>query len=405
MVTADVDGPRLLGRIEELAKCTATPGRGVTRPAWSPAWRHAADLLVHWAETAGASCFVDGVGNVIAERPGLDSAAPALVTGSHLDTVPEGGRLDGAYGVVAAWELLAVLHDSAVHLRHPLRAVAFVNEEGVDVAPYTGSRAAAGRIGADELAGLAPILADAGLAPTPAADLAWPAVTAFVELHIEQGPVLDSEAVPIGEVSAITGQQRGNIVVTGRTNHAGTTPMDMRRDALTAAAELVLRVEALAGPDGCDVATVGRLDVHPGAGNVVPGRAAMSFDLRSVDDQRMAVAVERLRQAAAEVARARRVEVEVVPQPPVPAVAMDRRVRDAVAQAAVAAGLGCRALPSGAGHDCAILAGLGPTGMIFVPSVGGVSHHFSESTPDDALVRGAQVLLRTIQALDGGNRD
>ena len=403
MVTATIDPGRLLGNLDTLAGYTSTPGSGVTRLAWSEPWRAAVACLERWGAAAGAAVVMDAVGNVIAELPGADMAAPALVTGSHLDTVPSGGRLDGSYGVVAAWEVLAALQDAGMQLRHPVRAAAFVNEEGIVLPPFTGSRAVAGLIDDEELAALAPVLEQAGLPSMPASIQGWDRVAATVELHIEQGPVLDAESIPIGVVTAVTGQQRGTVVITGRTNHAGTTPMAMRRDALVPAAELVMEVEKLAGPGGCEVATVGRLVLDPGAPNVVPGRVEMSFDLRSVDDRLVLGALAKLRLAAADIARARGVEIAVVAQPATPAVVMDSFVRNTIEAAASAHGLSTRPIPSGAGHDCAIMSALGPVGMIFVPSMEGVSHHESEATPDDALVKGAALLLDTLVALDAAD--
>lgn len=393
---------RLLGRIEQLASASSTPGPGVTRLAWSEEWRQAARMLTEWAEAAGARVAVDAVGNVVAERAGDVPSAPPLVTGSHLDTVPGSGRLDGAYGVAAAWEVLAALHDAGVRLRHPVRAVAFVNEEGVVAPPYTGSRAAAGRLVGPEVDELRPILVRAGCDPAGLDAAAWKHVAATVELHVEQGPVLDHERVPIGVVTAVTGQQRGSIVVTGAANHAGTTPMLLRRDALVAAADLIHAICRLAGEGRCDVATVGRLEVEPGVANVVPGRVEMTFDLRSGDNSRLEAALAGLEQACAEVREARRVEVDVVAQARTDAIPMDPVLQDLIEESASALGLPSRRLQSGAGHDCAILAGLGPVALIFVPSIGGVSHHSSESTPDASLVDGARVLLRTVVEADGG---
>ena len=378
-MSAEVDAGRLLARLGAVARISASPPPAVTRLAWSAEWRKAADRLLEWSAEAGADAWVDPVGNVIAERPGAEASLPPLVTGSHLDTVPEGGALDGAYGVVAAWEVLAALHDSGARLRHPVRAVAFVNEEGVVAPPYTGSRAVAGLVDPAELGitgsdgrTLEAIMQNAGCRPDALAQAGWPAGAAtFVELHIEQGPVLDVSGVPVGVVTAITGQQRGTIEVKGRANHAGTTPMTMRRDALAAAAELVLAVESLAGPGRCDVATIGRLQVEPGAANVIPSRVVMSLDVRSPRHDRLEVALEELERRAKEIGNVRGVEVELdllAPTRPVPA---DPAVEDIIEAAARALGLESLRLPSGAGHDCAILAGRASVGMIFVPSTGG----------------------------------
>jgi beta-ureidopropionase / N-carbamoyl-L-amino-acid hydrolase len=408
VVSPAVHAGRLLARLAALARISASPPPAVTRLAWSAEWREAADRLLEWSAEAGADAWVDPVGNVIAQRAGAEGSHAPLVTGSHLDTVPEGGALDGAYGVVAAWEMLSALQDSGVRLLHPVRAVAFVNEEGVVAPPYTGSRAVAGLIEAAELAGTGPdgrtlqaVLQNAGCRPELLHQAAWPAgAAAFVELHVEQGPVLDASGVPVGVVTAITGQQRGTIEVKGWANHAGTTPMTMRRDALVAAAELVLAVESLAGPGRCDVATVGRLQVEPGAANVIPSRVVMSLDVRSPHPDRVEVALEELGHRTKAICDARGVEVELDLFAPTPPVAVNPVVEDVIETAARALGLESVRLSSGAGHDCAILAGQAPVGMIFVPSTGGVSHHGAEATADAALVDGARMLLRCLIDLD-----
>lgn len=357
-------------------------------------------MLGNWAAAAGAECKIDAVGNVVAERAGrLPNAAP-LVTGSHLDSVPAGGRLDGTYGVVAAWEILAALGEAEIQLRHPLRAVAFVNEEGVVAPPYTGSRAVAGTLDPADVAEVAPILKEAGCDPGGLAGAAWRRVAAMVELHVEQGPVLDYEGLPVGVVTAVTGQQRGRIVVTGAANHAGTTPMHMRRDALVAAADLIRLVNDLPGEGSCDAATVGRLEVDPGVANVVPGRVVVSFDLRCIDDSRMARALSRLADGCDRVGRDRGVQVDLDATPAVAAVAMDTPLQDLIEQSAHRLGLRSKRMPSGAGHDCAILHDLGPVAMVFVPSTAGVSHHFSETTPGPNLIDGAHVLLDTLFQAD-----
>lgn len=401
-MNAAVDPDRLLSRLVDLSRISSSPPPAVTRLAWSPEWRAAVDALLAWATEAGVAAWVDPVGNVVAERPGTEPAYRPLATGSHLDTVPGGGPLDGAYGVVAAWEVLAALEEAGAELRHPVRAIAFVNEEGVVALPFTGSRAVAGLLSAGELAGsLQAALQGGGCQPAEWREAEWAeGAAAFVELHVEQGPVLDTAGAPIGVVTAVTGQQRGTIDVLGRANHAGTTPMAARHDALVAAADLVLAVRDLAGTRGCDVATVGRLEVEPGVGNVIPGRVAMSFDLRSTAAGRMDAAVEELRRRAEDIGGSRGVEVEVTPFAPTRPVPAHPAVHDAVERAAHGLGLETLAMPSGAGHDCAILGTCMPVGMIFVPSTGGVSHHGSESTPDHQLVDGARVLLRTLSDLD-----
>ena len=395
----EIDGERLLRRLQELAACSAGPGPGVTRLAWSQEWRAAVELVSRWAADAGGDVRVDAVGNVIAEIAGELPDGPVVVIGSHLDTVPQSGPLDGAYGLVGAIEVAAALHHAGVAPPLPLRLVAYNNEEGVVAPAFTGSRAIAGLLDPAELAGRVEIAAgpDVGKAR-------WTVpVRAVLELHVEQGPVLDTAGFPIGVVTAITGQQRGVITVTGSANHAGTTPMAMRRDALVAAAQLVLAVRALAGPAGVEVATVGRLQVEPGVGNVIPGKAELTFDLRSVDDSRLPAGLASLRGRAVEIAGSTGTEIDVSASEPTPAVATDAALREVIEKAAADLGLQSARLSSGAGHDGAVLAGLAPVAMIFVPSRDGVSHHHRETTDDPDLVAGAQVLLRAVMAIGAGH--
>jgi allantoate deiminase len=407
MVTQGVNGRRLLDRLGELAAIGARPGGGITRLAWSPEDRQAVDLVAGWAREAGATVWIDSVGNVIAERPGADQSPP-LVTGSHLDTVVDGGPLDGAYGVVAGIEVLTHLEESGTVLRHPLRVVAFVNEEGVVAPPFTGSRAVVGRVDPAELAWPGPDatplsarMEAAGCDPSGLARASWPtAVSATIELHIEQGPVLETAGKAIGVVTAVTSQYRGSIAVTGETNHAGTTPMALRRDALVAAARLVLAVQDVAVDGPAEVATVGRLQVRPSVANVIPGRVHMSFDLRATDEERCRAAVVRLRRRAEAIAVETGTTVTVDALPPTPGVAADDQLRRIITEAAHAAGLSTLDTASGAGHDCANLAPLGPVAMLFVPSMGGVSHSAVETTPPADLVDGAGVLLEALRRAD-----
>ena len=369
----------------------------------------AIDLVGSWAEDAGASVHLDGALNLIAEVPGAKPGLAPLVTGSHLDTVVNAGQLDGAYGVVAGIEVLASLKDAGLRLRHPLRVIAYANEEGVVAPPFTGSRAIAGTLdltelqvpGADGLT-LTDRLARAGAGEGGPMAARWPGpVAATVELHIEQGPVLDQTGPTVGVVTAIAAQQRGTIVITGSANHAGTTPMDMRSDALVAAAQAVLAIRELAIAGITDVATAGRIQVSPNVANVVPGETRLSFDIRSGDGGRIRSAVAALTSALEKIEVDTRTRIAVEFQALTAAAPTDLRLRDLIRRAAAERGLKAMEMVSGAGHDCAHLIGLGPIAMIFVPSVGGVSHHPSESTDPADLRAGASVLLDTLVAVDG----
>ncbi|MDQ2724844.1 MAG: Zn-dependent hydrolase [Actinomycetota bacterium] len=407
MTDIEIDGDRLLARLGEMADTARHEGRsaGVTRLAWSPEDIRARALLAEWADGTGLTVTVDTVGNVVAERAGTDAGLAPIVFGSHLDTVVDGGTLDGAYGTVAAFDIVAGLAARGERLRHPVRAVAWVNEEGVVAPPFTGSRVVSGHpvdlgaIGADGRT-LGERLCDAGGDPDGLADAAWPPIAAYLELHIEQGRVLHDAGIPIGVVTAISGCRRGTVSVAGRADHAGATPMHLRRDALVAAAPFVGTIAALASDGLVDVATVGSLVVEPGNGNVVPGRVTLTYDLRSTDDAACDDALGLLRIEATAVAARTGTTVAVNLTSSSAAVATAEGVRSTIAEAARGLRLTCTELPSGAGHDAQYLATLGPMGMIFVPSVDGISHNPAESTSPALLVAGARTLLDAVRLLD-----
>lgn len=403
-----VDGGRLIERLDRLAQVGAAEGGGVSRLAWSPAMTEGVELVRGWAEAAGARVRVDGAGNLIATVDGDESGLPPLITGSHLDTVVHGGPLDGAYGVVAGIEVISRLKEAALSLSRPLHVIAYANEEGVVAPAFTGSRAIAGRFDPSELSRVGPDgvtlaerLARAGTDPSGPTAARWTGpVAATVELHVEQGPVLHQSGTGIGVVTAITGQQRGFVQITGVANHAGTTPMNHRADALVAAAEAILALRHVAVTGPADVATAGRIDAFPSVANVIAGRCRLSLDIRADDLRRIEAAVDdysaRLEVIAGETGTTITVELE----PPSAPTVTDPLLRRIIRGAAAARGFGSVEMVSGAGHDCANLSGLGPIAMIFVPSVGGVSHHPSERTELDDLVAGAAVLLDTLLAAD-----
>lgn len=416
-----VFGARLLARLDELAAITATPGAGVTRLAYSAEDVAARELVAGWMAQAGLHTEVDAAGNLVGRRPGArPSAGPpvgrsvgqraVLATGSHLDTVVEAGALDGAYGVVAAVEAAAALHAAGVPLRHDLAVVAFSNEEGARGTPgMVGSLAITGRLTRAQLAehddagvSLADRITAAGGDPSGIAGAAWPAesLAGFLELHVEQGPVLDAAGLPIGVVSDIAGRATVDLVVSGEANHAGTTPMESRHDAAQAAALLVLAVRGLTGASGVRVATTGVLRLEPGVRNVVAGRAVVGVDLRDTDDRRVGAAIERLRAEAGRIGAQTGTVVDVFPRSAVPAVPADSRLVGCVRDAAAELGLARLDLPSGAGHDAQVMARLGPVGMVFTPSIDGVSHAPAEATSPDHLVAGADVLCRALLLAD-----
>jgi hydantoinase/carbamoylase family amidase len=402
-----IDADRMLDRLRSLRTIGATASGGVTREAFGPQDVAARDLVASWFVDAGLQVEVDPAANLIGRRAGhIDRW---LATGSHLDTVVDGGWLDGAYGVVAGVEVAAALADHE-RFAHGLLVAAFSNEEGArGTDGMTGSRAVVGAVSPVELQRaddegwtLAERIERAGGAPEHVERARWPVdrITAFVELHIEQGPVLDGRAHALGVVPAISGRQAMEVVVRGRANHAGATPMSLRHDALAAAADVVLAVEALAHQGHVRVATCGNLTVVPNVRNVVAGVAHLGIEVRDEDASRLEAAVTVLDAAVASIAERRRVAIELLRGQVVAPVASAPGVVEAAEAVAAESGQGWSSLPSGAGHDAQILGGHVASGMLFVRSVGGVSHAADEDTSDDDLVVGAQALLDVMSRLD-----
>jgi len=402
-----VDGARLLALLDELATIGADPAGGLSRLGFGPADNAARRHLAGVAAAAGLASRVDEAGNVFVFRRGRAFPAdrPILLLGSHLDTVRRGGSLDGAYGVVAAVEVLRTLDENGIELRNEPVAVAFANEEGaLFPQPFWGSMAMTGALREPGAAtdrngtSIRAALAEAGGDLDRIEAARWPAgrLAAFLELHVEQGPVLAEAGIPIGVVTAVVGRTILDVTVSGSQNHAGTTPMDRRADALAAAAELVLAVEELARyRQECAVATVGALRAEPGQTNVVPGRVELTVELRDADPARLRAGEAELLKAFDELAGRRGVGVDSNVTLRSSPVQTSAHLREAVQDAAAALDLACRPLPSGAGHDAQIMAGLAPSGMIFVPSTGGVSHAPEEHTDPRLLVSGADTLLQT----------
>jgi hydantoinase/carbamoylase family amidase len=397
---------RIRARLEALAEVGRDPAGGITRLPCTPAHDQAVRLVAQMMRQAGLECGVDEYGILVGWRPGPEPAA--LLCGSHLDTVPQGGMFDGALGVVAAVECAQALQEAGVHLRHGLAVVAFADEEGAAFGLGTlSSRALVGEIAWPRLRQLRDEagrpLADClrqrahGLPPARVPDQ----VAAYLELHIEQGPVLEAAGHRAAAVTAIVGIARTGVVFTGRAQHAGTTPMDRRADALAGAARLALDLREMARRlGGSLVATAGRLQVHPGAVNVIPGRAELSVEVRSPDPDRLREACGWVEARARDVAGTEGLQVQVHPWDVIAPQPLDPQVRAAIRQALRACGHPERELPSWAGHDAGVLARYIPAGMIFVPSAGGISHSPLEHTPWEAVEAGVRVLLQAVLALD-----
>ncbi|HET7636776.1 MAG TPA: Zn-dependent hydrolase [Candidatus Limnocylindria bacterium] len=405
---------RIAEMLTAIAAIGADPsGIGISRVGFSQAERDAHALVSGWLRERGLSIRTDAIGNTIAERPGTDPSLPAIGFGSHLDSVPHGGRFDGIVGVVGAVELIHLLSESGRKTAHPLRVVIFAGEEGARFGePCVGSKAVAGHLANRDLnlmrdakgISLAEAMTAIGLDPNRIRETHWrPADWAcFVELHIEQARALEEQGVPIGIVDIVSGSTRLRIDIAGRADHSGGTPMSMRSDALATAAEVVLAAEALAKEPQHRGArlTVGRLDNFPNSITTIPGRVVMTVDVRDVDSdrQRMLAAqvVQRLRSAAER--RGVRYEVQVIADTS-PAV-IPIWIREAIARACDETGLEFRVMTSGAGHDSQVINQIIPAGMIFVPSKDGLSHVPEEWTSALDIARGVDVLQRTVLSLD-----
>ena len=406
-----IDGERLLSRIDDLRMIGGTAGGGVTRLAFTPEDVKGRELVASFMVEAGLDVRVDTAGNLIGTRDGMDPARATLVMGSHIDTVPDGGALDGAYGVLGAIEVLHTLHERRIGLAHPVAVIAFANEEGaLGTKGMWGSHAFIGGLEGDDLAAtddrgttMAQLMAAVGGDLRRIGESAWrpDQLAAYLELHIEQGPVLEHLGVEIGVVEAITGRITVNVAVRGEGNHAGTTPMELRKDALVAAARMVLAVHGLAGEHGVvRVATVGCCTVEPGAWNVVPSAAQLRVDLRDVSTAAITAGLARLRAAAAEIEADTGATIELTTGHVVEPVACDGQLRELIDDAARRLGRSRHAMPSGAGHDAQLVGRIAPVGMIFVPSRDGKSHVPAEATEPGQLTAGADVLLHTVLAYD-----
>jgi len=403
---------RLAERIEQLSAFGANPEGGVSRVAFSDADIEGREYVKGLMRKAGLAVRVDAAGNIIGRREGIDAGLPPITLGSHIDSVPGGGNYDGDVGVIGAIEVAQLLEENSVALRHPLEIVSFTDEEGL----LLGSRAITGEVGPAALdivshsgktvrdgiravGGDPDRLAEARRKPGE--------LKAFVELHIEQGAILHEEDIDIGVVEGIVGIRWWEVTVRGVANHAGTTPMNRRHDAMLSAADFALAVNrVVTSMPGRQVATVGTIRAEPGAPNVIPGKVVMSLEIRDLAAEKIQRVYDAIVAAAQDIARARstpisftEIDVALAPAP------TDKRMRRIIAESADSLGLTHNSMPSGAGHDSQEMTRITPTGMIFVPSVEGISHSPKEFTSPEDMANGVNVLLRTVLAIDGGALD
>ena len=403
-----IDGPRLLRRLDELAAVGAIEGTtGCARLALTDDDKAGRDLVVTWMRDLGLDVRVDGIGNVVAVQPGFDRSLAPVMTGSHIDTVRTGGRYDGNLGVLAGLEVIERVMETRTLLPRPLAVAFFTDEEGARYSPdMLGSLVYAGGLALEQALDIVGIdgtvvgeelerIGYRGPAPCPGL-----VPHAFVELHIEQGPVLEAEGFEIGAVTGVQGISWTEFELFGQSNHAGTTPMGLRRDPGYAAARIATFVRDLALElGGTQVGTVGRIDLHPNLVNVVAARATITVDLRNTDESLLVLAERRLHQFVEELAEGEGVDVSSRSLARFEPVDFDDRVVDLVEATARAHDLTVRRLPSGAGHDAQMLARVCPTAMVFVPSHLGISHNPAEHTEPEQLVAGADVLLDVMTSL------
>ncbi len=401
-----INQDRLSQSIAELAAIGKLANGGVCRIAYSPEVIQARQLVQRWMREAGMTVRIDAAGNIIGTYSGKKQGAPALMTGSHIDTVPTGGRYDGALGVLAGIEVIRVLREHSIQLDHPIEVVVFTDEEGGMI----GAKAISGtafeepeyyrrddgtsielclqRVGGD--------WAKLATANRSAADIA-----AFVELHVEQGGVLEHYGKQIGVVEGIVGQHRYIVTVMGRSNHAGTTPMNMRQDALVTASQIVLAVNNLAKcSSGSPVATVGALNVFPNAANIVPGQVELTIDMRDVDQEHLILLSEQLQQQLQAIAKSNQTEITITPILQTEAVLATPQIQAAIEQTCEKMGFSYCHLPSRASHDAQEMGLITDMGMIFVPSQAGISHAEDEYTSPEECAQGVNMLLQTLIRLD-----
>ncbi len=398
-----VNGQRLWNHILELGKI-GRGTNGVSRVSFSSADMEGRRWLLEKMHAAGLDAFIDPVGNVFGSIP--PSSTKKVLVGSHLDTVPNGGMFDGALGVLAALECAQTMKEHNVNLLHGIQVAAFSNEEGTQAGGgLFGSRYFTEGISEAEQELVGPVIKKAGLRGVEHARSRQRFHSAeyacYLELHIEQGGVLDSTKEHIGVVEGIVGIHNVDIAFKGVPNHAGTTPMVQRKDALLGAAALILEVPGtvLETGSGFTVGTCGQADVFPGARNVIPGYVKVSIEVRDLEPEIADRVLKALMGKAKDIARNRQLEVELMPVSKSPSAKMDSKIKAVIFDAATSLGLKAKAMPSGASHDAAVFAKYVPTAMIFVPSRHGISHSPDEWTGPEDCINGANVLLRTLLRL------
>lgn len=413
MKTLEINRKRLLADLSALGSIGADGDKGIYRSAFSDAEMQAREWFKRRVEAAGLMVHVDGAANMCVRlnlsKSGVESV-PVVATGSHLDTVPGGGYLDGALGVIAGLEALRCLKESGREYAAPFELIVFTDEEGAFSGMF-GSQAITGQLTSEQQLkmknaqgqSINEAMRARGLDPelAQAASRLPETVAAFIELHIEQGPVLEKTGHRIGVVEGIAGQLKWIVSFFGRANHAGTTPMNMRADALLGIAALALAVEEIIATAGssASVATVGYVQILPNATNVIPGQAQCSLDIRDVDNATLQRLSSAFKGRIADIAQARNLSCEINELISIDGVACEKSVQNCIEDVCERLGVATLSMPSGAVHDAQMMASITRTGMIFIPSIGGLSHSALERSDIEDVVLGAKVLLNTLAAL------
>jgi beta-ureidopropionase / N-carbamoyl-L-amino-acid hydrolase len=401
-----VNGERINSHLSAISEFGKNAQGGVSRVAYSEADRQGREYAMGLMREAKLEASIDSAGNIIGRRAGSDARLAPLVMGSHIDSVPEGGNYDGQVGSMSAIEVAQTLAENRIALRHPLEVIIFQNEEGgtigshalccelsekqLDQVTRSGKTI---REGIKFIGGDVEKLAAARRKPGD--------IAAYLELHIEQGGILDSEKINIGVVEGIVGIRQWDVTIEGFANHAGTTPMNQRRDAMLAAAKFIEAVNrVVTSIPGRQVGTVGRIQALPGAYNVIPGKAVVGLELRDLDANKILMMFDRIRREAEQIGQSSGTKFDFAEVNQITPALTDERIRKIIAETASELKLTSKQLPSGAGHDAQEMARLGPVGMIFIPSVGGISHSPREFTRPEEIANGANALLGALLKLD-----
>jgi len=399
---------RIHENLEALSRFNATPGHGLTRFTYTEEHRCAQTYVVKEMEKAGLEVRIDAVGNIFGRKQGLDNRLPPILVGSHIDSVRNGGFFDGAAGVVAGIEVARILEETSIIPRHPVDIVSIVEEEGGRFSSgLFGSRVVSGKVRKQDLTRfkddmgilIAEAMTEFGLDPEKmkTAVIDPEQIEAFIELHIEQGPVLENEHLEIGIVDSITGITACEVEITGRPDHAGTTPMNMRCDALTGACAVIQQIPGLAQEkkDGT-VATVGKMEVHPGAVNIIPGKVTFTFESRSKQYASVEEIVRQIKKLLDNTCREHGLHYRIKKLVELAPVMLSEKIVSSLLQSAGESGISCKRMHSGAGHDAMFFAGITRAGMVFVPSKNGRSHCPEEWSDYDLIAKGTDIIVKTI---------